>query len=181
MALPDDTRIDAMKEIARLWVSAQPMVLAYIRSCIDSYADAEDVLQTVAQDVVVKYAQYDKARPFVGWTLWLAKSRIIDHYRKSGRDRHRFGDEVLDRLSNAFERIEPEAHPQQEALSQCIKKLPEKSMQLLELRYTDGLRPQEMAQSLGTSSGTVRVALTRMRKALARCIEQWLRREGKNA
>lgn len=181
MAAPDDTRIDAMKQMARLWVEAQPMVLAYIRSCIDSYADAEDVLQTVAQDVVVRYAQYDQGRPFVGWALWLAKSRVIDYYRKSGRDRHRFGDEVVERLSGAFERLEPEAHPQQEALSNCMKKLPEKSMQLLELRYIDGLKPREMAETLQTSSGTVRVALTRMRKALARCIEQWLGREGNHA
>lgn len=170
-----------MKELARLWVEAQPTVLAYIRSCISSYADAEDVLQTVAQDVVVKYAQYDTARPFIGWALWLAKSRVIDHYRKSGRDRHRFGDEVVDRLSNAFQQLEPEAHPQQEALNNCIKKLPEKSLELLELRYIEDLKPQEMAESLGASAGTVRVALTRMRQSLAKCIKGWLKREGIHA
>ena len=181
MSSPHDPHIDERKELARLWVEAQPMVLAYIRSCIDSYSDAEDVLQTVAQDVVVKYDQYDKARPFIGWALWLTKSRVIDHYRKAGRDRHRFGDEVLDRMSHAFEELQPEASAQQDALNNCMKKLPDKSMQLLELRYIDNLKPQAMAKQTGTSPGTIRVALTRLRKALGRCIEQWLEREGKHA
>lgn len=178
---PNDHQMNAMKELARQWVEVQPMVLAYIRSAIDRYPDAEDVLQHVAQDVVVKYAHYDKDRPFIGWALWLAKSRIIDHYRKQRSDRHVFGGEVLDRLSDVCVSLQPESSLRQEALNDCIKKLPEKSVQLLELRYIDDQKPREMAGTLGTTSGTVRVALTRMRKALERCINDWLRREADHA
>lgn len=176
-----DRHLDEQKELARLWVSVQPMVLAYIRSCVDSFSDAEDVLQIVAQDVVVKYSQYDPSRPFIGWVLWLAKFRVIDHYRQVDRDRHRFGDEVLSRMAHCFESLQPEASDRQEALSQCMKKLPPKSLQLLEMRYVDNLKAKQAAERLGTTAGTVRVALTRMRKALERCIHQWLEREGNYA
>ena len=77
--------------------------------------------------------------------------------------------------------LQPKASAQQEALNNCMKKLPDKSMQLLELRYIDNLKPQAMAGQMGTSAGTIRVALTRIRKALGQCIEKWLEREGLHA
>jgi len=181
MDSPNNPHIDTMKTLAKHWVAVQPIVLAYIRTAVDRYADAEDVLQAVAQDVVVKYEHYDPDRPFAGWALWLAKSRIIDHYRKSGRDRHIFGAEVLDQLSTACEKLHPEASLRQEALNECLKKMPAKSEQLVEMRYIDDMKPQEIADNLGTTSGTIRVALVRIRKSLENCITDWLSREGHDA
>lgn len=170
--------LDEQRELARLWISVQPAALAYICSCVDKHSDAEDILQTVAQDVVVKYSQYDPSRPFVGWVLWLAKFRVIDYYRKAGRDRHRFGDEVLDRLAHRIEAMQPEASDRQEALSQCMEKLSPKSLKILEMRYSDNLAAQQVAERLGTTAGTIRVALTRIRKVLQRCVGQWLDQRG---
>lgn len=180
MNTSEGTQSEAIKELTRQWIEIQPILFAYIRTSVSNYADAEDLLQVVAQDIVAKYEGYDSSRPFIGWVLWLAKSRIIDHYRKQGRDKLVFGEEALSCLATASEKLPAEASWRQEALDECIQKLPAKSVQLLEMRYVDDMKPQEMSEALGTTSGTVRVALTRLRKAIAQCVEAWKHREGRH-
>lgn len=168
--------------LARLWVSAQPSVSAYIWSCVSDFHAAEDLLQEVAEDVATSFEKYDQARPFIGWVLGIARFKVIDHYRKHDRDPHVFLGEpqTLESLSTAFEEIFPEATPRREALAYCLDKLPEKSRKALEMRYELDMKPAEIAERIGTSSGVVRVMLTRIRSALSKCVELRLKQSGGN-
>ena len=168
------------RRLARLWVGAQPSVSAYIWSCVQDFHVAEDLLQDVAEDVATSFERYDPSRPFVGWALGIARFKVVDHYRKNDRDRHVFlGEpETLESLSKAFEEIYPESTPRREALQFCMDKLPGKSRKALEMRYELDMKPAQIAERTGTSSGVVRVMLTRIRSALSKCVESRLKESG---
>ena len=68
------------------------------------------------------------------------------------------------------------------AITLCIQlswaNLTFKSRRLLNLRYVDDLSAADIAKSVGSTSGAVRVLLTRARSALADCVQRRLATEG---
>jgi RNA polymerase sigma-70 factor (ECF subfamily) len=74
--------IDVRERLTRLWLKAEPSVQAFVFAAVNDVNDEEDVVQQVALTVARRFDEYDGMRPFIAWALWLAKSRIADHYRK---------------------------------------------------------------------------------------------------
>jgi RNA polymerase sigma-70 factor, ECF subfamily len=162
---------------AQCWIEADPSVSAYVCAAVASFHDAEDVVQRVAQDLARRFGEYDSDRPFVGWALWIAKSRVIDFYRSQKRSQLVFSNELLQRLADTIVvHAESRSH-RREALQACLDELPTKSRRLLDLRYVDELPAAEVAREIDSTSGSVRVLLTRVRTALANCIQRRLATE----
>ena len=162
------------EEFTHYWLEAEPSVSAYVFASISSFHDAEDVVQRIAQELARRFDEYDSNRQFVGWALWIAKSRVIDFYRAQDRTRVVFSDELLGRLADTIARQADGRSNRREALEACLEELPPKSRRLLDLRYVEELSAEEMAQETGSTSGSVRVLLSRVRTALASCIERRL-------
>ncbi|MEK6237055.1 MAG: sigma-70 family RNA polymerase sigma factor [Planctomycetales bacterium] len=160
------------QEFTQAWLKAEPSVSAYVFAAISGFHDAEDVVQQIAQEAAGRFDQYDSNRPFVGWVLWLAKSRVIDFYRKGKRDRLIFSDELLDRLGQAFAQRAGQRCDRREALEHCLEDLPERSRRLIDLRYVEDLSAARVAAAVDSTAGSVRVLLGRVRNALAECIQR---------
>jgi RNA polymerase sigma-70 factor (ECF subfamily) len=81
-----------------------------------------------------------------------------------------FSDKLVDVLA---EMVPPEESDEEvtSALDGCLAKLTEKSRQLVEARYTPGRSLEQQAEQIGSSPGSLRVALHRIRAGLKRCIE----------
>jgi RNA polymerase sigma-70 factor, ECF subfamily len=169
---------DTRERLARFWGGAEAAVQAFVFSAVDGFQHAEDVVQDVALTVARRFHEYDPARPFVAWAIWLAKSRVVDHYRKRGRERRQFSDVLIDRLAEVIARQAPERSARQVALEHCLEKLPERSRRLLDLRYVEGGSAETIAQAIQSTSGSVRVTLHRIRDVLADCIRARLAAEG---
>jgi len=169
--------IDIREKMTRLWLSAEPSVRAYVAAAVRAYADREDVVQQIALTIARRFDEYDDSRPFLAWTLWLAKSRIIDFYRSQRRQRMVLGEDLLDRLAERLVEKQSEHRPRQIALERCLEKLPRQSRSLLQLRYHDSLPIEQIATALQSTPGSVRVTLFRIRNALADCIRQQLAQE----
>ena len=73
------------EEFTHHWLEVEPSVSAYVFASISGFHDAEDVVQRIAQELARRFDEYDSSRPFVGWALWIAKSRVIDFYRAQDR------------------------------------------------------------------------------------------------
>ena len=162
------------EEFTRCWLDAEPSVAAYVAASISGFHDAEDVVQRIAQELARRFDEYDAQRPFVGWALWIAKSRVIDFYRTQDRTRVIFTNELLDQLADTIARQADGRGHRREALEACLESLPPKSRQLLDLRYVEELSADEAAEKIGSTSGSVRVLLSRVRTVLASCIERRL-------
>ena len=132
-----ESEIDERERLARLWLEAEPSVQAYVFAAVRSVYDAEDIVQHIALTVARRLDEYDGARPFVAWVLWLTKSRIADHYRKQGRERLVFFDALMRQLAEALIQRQPDRAARHDALEKCLDKLPEKSRQMLALSYEE--------------------------------------------
>jgi RNA polymerase sigma-70 factor (ECF subfamily) len=168
---------ESRQQFTHLWLQAEPSVSAYVFASISGFHDAEDVVQQIAQELARRFEQYDRDRAFVAWALWIAKSRVIDFYRRSKRDHLVFSDELLDQLGQAIAERDARRHERREALEQCLEHLPERSRQLLDLRYLEEMPAGKIAAVTDSTAGSVRVLLTRVRGALAECIHRRLAAE----
>ncbi|GAB5442097.1 MAG: sigma-70 family RNA polymerase sigma factor [Fuerstiella sp.] len=165
------------EEFTHHWLEVEPSVSAYVFASISGFHDAEDVVQRIAQELARRFDEYESSRPFVGWALWIAKSRVIDFYRAQDRKRVIFSDALLERLADTIAQQADGRSDRREALEACLDELPPKSRRLLDLRYVEELSAAEMAQETGSTSGSVRVLLSRVRTVLASCIERRLATE----
>ena len=175
--MSDERELETRERLTRLWREAEPSVQAYVGAAVRGFQDAEDVVQQVAMTVARRFEEYDAARPFVAWALWLAKSRIVEHYRRQGRQKVVFSDTLLDRLADVLVERQPEKSVRAAALERCLDKLPEKSRQLLSLRYEDDGSMESVASAIESTAGAVRVMLYRIRNLLAECVQAELARE----
>ena len=166
------------EEMTRLWLGAEVAVRAYISAALASYQDREDVYQQVALTVARRFEEYDLGRPFLGWVLWLAKSRIADFYRTQEKQPQLLSDEMLDRFADALVNQRDMVSPRQEALDKCLEQMTERSRLLIRLKYNDGLKIDQVAKTFGITPASVRVALYRVREFLATCIRHRIAREG---
>ena len=173
--------IDQQREIAKHWVIAQPTISAYIWSCIRDFHAAEDVLQEVAQDAAASFSRYDPEKSFVAWALGIARFKVIDFHRNHRNVPQLFDNETLDEMCEAFAETNPEASPQREALDFCLDRLQGKSRQAIEMRYELNMKPAKIAERIGSTSGSVRVMLTRIRNALSDCVEARMQRTEREA
>lgn len=178
--MPDptpNTPLD-MGSFTRCWSSSQDLVRVYVESIVWDAHDAEDVVQQVAYQAGSHYQQYDPARPFAGWVIGIAKNEVRMYLRKHARDRHVFGDDVLDLVANTAQQQAPELAPRSAALRECMKRVPDSGKSLLQMRYAEGLKGPELGDRLGLTPNAVLLRLRRLRGALAKCIEDRLAHEG---
>lgn len=153
------------------WTQAQPNVAAFIRSIIRNPSDVDDVLQDAAYRIAMKFDDYDPARPFVAWAIGIARNCVLEWHRAHSRDRHMFDVETVERVADAYAQRAPEHDAARIALEHCLEKLPAKSRRMLDMRYTQELKPARIAELLDTTPQTVSTTLYRVRETLRECIE----------
>ena len=168
----EDTR-DNSQAFASHWVKAQPVVSGLIFGSVTNRHDGEDVLQEVAMTAAKDFAQYDPARPFLPWVLTITRHRIVDHFRKKKRSpAMTFDEEMLEVLSESAHRVSMQISDREAALSECMRRLPDRGRRILEMRYHLDMAADTIGRRLNLSSTAVYSALHRLRVALGRCIDQ---------
>ena len=141
--------------------------------------DAEDLSQDVFLRVYRTLASYRSAHGgFATWVTSVTRNLLIDHYRRTKRDR------ITDSLDDAMPVVEnKESHgrrPDQQALlgelsSQVHQALTRLSPELREaviLRDLQQLEYAEIQQVLAVPEGTVKSRINRGRIELARVLQQ---------
>lgn len=143
--------------------------LAIATRVLGDRAEAEDVLQEVFVRVWDRAAEYDLSRGSVAaWVMSSIRNGAIDRLRRKDAF-HRAVDGAA-----AQPRPEPEEREFPEDLkrvSAAVAKLPEEQRQAIELAYFEGLSQSEiasrLAQPLGTVKTRMRLAMQKLRAALA--------------
>lgn len=165
---------DAESEFVRHWTQAQPVVAAYIGALLRDRHQADDVLQQVAVVAWRKMAEYDRAQPFSGWAMGIARHEVLHHRRSLKRSIICFHSDLLEAVGAEYAAAAAELGERADAMRACLKGLPESGWTLLRLRYEDALSPAAIAARLGRTANQVRVALHRLRAGLETCINRRL-------
>jgi RNA polymerase sigma-70 factor (ECF subfamily) len=174
----DDDQVGRMRDLAMFWVNSQSVISAYISANVVDAHHVEDILQEVAQICAEKFSEYDRSRSFISWAMGIARNRILKYYRTRARDRMVLSEAVLERLEGALEKLEPEAEDRREALRECIQRVEGRRRNVLDLRYRENVRVNDIADRFGMSASAVSVMLHRVRLDLLECVRRHLKIQG---
>lgn len=155
--------------------------MAFIYGLVRDPHTAEDIYQ----DVWLKLANAMEKGVVIAdqakWCRKVAKNLIVQHWREQ-RDAKVIADstllEFVDYVETAFDEgdaREDRWSDRRYALNECVQALPEKSRQLLMLKYDEGFSISAIAAHLRQTSAAVVKALVRLRQALAICVEKKLK------
>jgi RNA polymerase sigma-70 factor (ECF subfamily) len=140
--------------------------------------DAEDVFQQASMTMWRKFDEFQPGTDFVAWACRVARFKALNFLDAKGRQRVYFSEGLLEELA----RHEPSTAELQEtrlkALAQCREKLSPIDQQLLVECYSSEEAAGEVARRLGRPVGSVYDSLSRIRRALYRCIRRTLASEG---
>jgi RNA polymerase sigma-70 factor, ECF subfamily len=158
----------------------------------------EDLIQDTLLAALRGKDQFARRSSERGWLMGILKNKIMDHYRKSGRetsftDMDFLADELAEKFTNGswIHRDAPvEWKPEAEvvihrdefwtAMRACLGKLPARIAHVFMLREMEDLTTKEICKSLSLSENNLWVMLHRARMALRECLEiNWFKKGDK--
>src|SRR5690606_22678746 len=105
------------------------------------------------------------------WALKIAYFNIKNFQRTQRRRHVFFSDQVMEKVADSYRRSgADQAEERVEALVQCVRRLPTHHQQLLKQRYSDNEPVKHLAEHEGKSEAAMAMLLSRLRKALFRCV-----------
>lgn len=183
---------DAELQIAPLWRRAQAgdeaayrealqrigqRLRAYLRRRLASRPDeVEDLLQETLLALHLQRGSCDPAVPVTAWVLAIARHKLVDHWRRHGRQGalHERLDEVDE---DALGSVDGQAGEARRDLGRLLQTLPAAQRRAIELTKLDGWSVAEAAQQAGVSESALKVQVHRGLKRLA----VWVRRTAPDA
>ena len=123
--------------------------------------DIEDLVQETLIAVHQRRATYDPSRPFGAWLHAIARYKLIDRWRRSGRV---VALDEADDVADAFDFAE--ASNARADIERLLAMIPEKQAAVLRATRIEGLSTAEAAQKLGLGESDVKVSAHRGLKAL---------------
>ncbi|MEM7232224.1 MAG: sigma-70 family RNA polymerase sigma factor [Planctomycetota bacterium] len=162
------------EEFMAQFVRADRSIRAFLLAASGNLTVAEDLMQNVAVALWQKWPQYDRERPFRAWALGIARIEVLRWRRSEARDRTVLDAGIIDQLAEASDRAADEADRRLALLSDCLTGVGGDAREILNLKYTVGLRSRQIAERLRKGVGAVEMILTRTRRALRECIQRKL-------
>lgn len=164
-------------QFLRLFAEHEPALRTFVRALVPTPGDASEVTQEVAVVLWQKFAEFDAARDFRKWAFGVARYEALAFLRDRARDRHVFGDELVNKLADEAVVAAPRHEAQREALETCLQKLPAPQRTLVLVAYAKGTRMDELAAQRGQTAMSLYKLLQRIRQALLECVRRTIARE----
>lgn len=166
---------------ARLFAKHQRWLYAYLMTLLANPVHAEEVFQEVCVVLWREYEKFDLNTDFVRWVSVIANHQVHRFRRQRRRAVTLMSEEALESLaSETVDRVTFDLfEARQQALSRCLKKLPDRDRLLVRACYgSKNVTFKCAARELGRPVNTVYKALNRIRRTLHECIDRTLTSEG---
>lgn len=174
---------EAIQHAAAAFIRDRLRLGAYVNGLLRDAHAAEDVIQEVwvRLAAVVEKGTLIEDQP--AWCRGVARNLILKHWSSQQSAKVVADSAVLEaflqRVEQAFtegQDVDHEGALRQQALDECVAALPERSRQMLSLRYESRVPMELIAQRVGQTFEGVTKALYRVRRALLDCVERKLSR-----
>lgn len=129
---------------------------------------AEDLTSEVFLKALKNIKSFDETRSFQSWIYAIAKNHIINYYKKLGREVSL--EEVEERGTEPDKEIEIKFEV--ELVYKAMEKLPSYSRKVLLMRFTEGLKNEEIAAILEKDEGAIRTQISRSLTELRKLIKK---------
>jgi len=168
-----------MRRFVALLTAHERHLKSYILSLVPNLADAEQIAQETSLRLWEQFDEHDPSvAGFATWARSIAYFQVLTFRKKAGRERVVFNSELVDALADRATVRSPRLADRQEALIDCLNKLPEYSRELIHLYYFMGMKFRAAAEHLGRSVAATEKAVARIRRVLYHCVEESLQKEG---
>jgi RNA polymerase sigma-70 factor (ECF subfamily) len=172
--------MSAKEAVSRQFLKHQFMLMDYVRGLVRDPNDADDLFQEVGVKILAK-AEVPEGDAFAAWARGVARNTVLHHWRTKRRRRAVPSSRLLDVIEHAYEEADAEAEDwtdRRQALDECMKHVPEKTRQILRLRYSEGLNSKLIAEKLRRTATAVRMIISRVRRQLTNCVQGRLAEDG---
>jgi RNA polymerase sigma-70 factor (ECF subfamily) len=170
--------MNRQQELTTEFLRTRHALFGFIFGFVRNTHDTEDIFQEVWIRFSQALAEGKDIQDQAKWCRGTARNLILHLWRDRRDDKVVVDEELLDLVEQAFTEQDSSQEywrARQEAVSQCIGELPERSRELLRLKYQQGLSAEAVATSLRQSSAAVLMALSRVRRLLRECAETKLK------
>jgi len=136
---------------------------------------AEDIFQNVTLKAIDKEVAFGSEGALMSWAFITARREGIDWLRRQKNTPVSLDESILEVLEAEWANESlGQTSSRSQMLRDCLDELPEKSRELLKLRYFDGQQCAEVASLLGAKLDAIYKRLSRLHNALKDCIERKL-------
>src|SRR5882672_4176697 len=163
------------------FLSQRHELFGFVYGLVRNVHDTEDIVQEVWVRFTSSLERGIRIEKPAQWSRGTAKNLILHYWRKKAKAKVLVDSELLDLVEQAFNENEPEKEIWQirrRALADCVQALPEKSRHLLALRYERGEPVTKVARAVDQTTGSVMMALSRLRRLLQQCVDGKLKLTG---
>jgi RNA polymerase sigma-70 factor (ECF subfamily) len=147
----------------------------FLRSAVRDRAAADDLFQETLLTAWRNLDRFDKSRPFGPWLRGIAAKLVLAHRRKSARAFVLCDPSLLEHLDRRCEALQKQTGDTLDdklaGLRDCIERIPEHYRRAVQLRYSENLRGQSLADRLEISIENVKKRLQRGREKILECLE----------
>jgi len=161
----------------RRFLPVQTALRAYLLSVVRDHAEADDLFQEVAVILWKKFDGYDASRAFAPWAIGVARIEVLKRRQAHARSRLVFSDEAVASLALAASEVAEDADRRQSHLAGCLKKLPAREREVVDMRFEQRKRISEVAAAMKKSVAAVEMMMVRIRRRLRECVEKSLAME----
>lgn len=180
--------LPSFEEIVRQY---QRDVRLYVARFLGRHAAVDDVAQEVFVQVYRSLDQFAGRSPLKAWIFGIARNCVGTWFRQQNRQiRFRSLDLDLDLAQFHWQKshatpasesetvagVDSDTETQLSALRGCLSKLKPPQRALVQQYYFEQVTAESIAQQQGRGAGAIRMALLRIREALAKCVRQQLAR-----
>jgi RNA polymerase sigma-70 factor (ECF subfamily) len=136
-----------------------------------------DLADEIAQDAFLRAwerrKQYRPGTSPRAWLLTIARSQLMEHRRRTGRDRRHLKELVRQELLRNTPQADDtgETSRKLKALRTCLSQVAPEHKELLDLIHAQGLTTEAAASQLGIGPPACRQRLSRLQRSLRRCAE----------
>jgi RNA polymerase sigma-70 factor, ECF subfamily len=165
-------------EFVRLLGAHERQVSSYIHTLVPSWQDAEDILQNTRLRLWQQFDSYRRDADFGAWAIAIANYMVLSYRRDSKRERVRFSNELLEKISRHIPAISYLSEDNRtSALLECVNALSNSSRKLLRRFCTGNRKIKDIASEMGQTPSATYSALFRLRWSLFECVQKRLRKE----
>ncbi len=166
-----------------LLIANEQRVRGFVASLLLPSSEVDDVFQNTSVAAFRKidsftYSKDDPDEEFVRWVCTIAKYEVLRYYQRASRAKVVFSSELVEDLADLQLEMQVELGERQEALADCMEKMPERQRELIKMRYGAGEAVSGIADRLGITPNGVYKSLAAVRAALMRCIESQIQTSG---
>ena len=162
-------------DFLRLYNKYEPLIRAYVRNGLNHQDDVMEVMQETSMIAWKKFDQIKNSEEDFGkWMCVVARYEILKFRRTKARDRLVLSEDLTDKiLAEGIDEL-PKRNRILDHLHSCLGKLSDFNQMLVKTPYQKNASIAELAKRLEKKPDALYKKASRLRLALAECVEQKL-------